>query len=103
MNDLLNQKDDEIARLSQKVLQLEEDRHSRSPARSSNVRKGVTPSKSPRNLTQAHGTVTDLENKLIDMQRENKDLQKEIKLLQRIQDRQGNALELMNQDGYTEK
>jgi hypothetical protein len=47
--------------------------------------------------------VTDLENKLIDMQRENKDLQKEIKLLQRIQDRQGNALEIMNQDGYTEK
>ena len=84
-------------------MQLEEDLSTKSPARSTNARKGVTPVKSPRNLTQAHGAVTDLENKLIDVQRENKDLQKEIKLLQRIQDRQGNALELMNQDGYSEK
>lgn len=84
-------------------MQLEEDISSKSPARSTSVRKGITPGKSPRHLAGAHGAVTDLENKLIDAQRENRDLQKEIKLLQRIQDRQGNALELMNQEGYTEK
>ena len=75
LNDLLNQKDDEIARLSQKILQLEEDMSSKSPSRSVNApRKGITPAKSPRSITQAHGAVTDLENKLIDAQRENKDL-----------------------------
>ena len=37
------------------------------------------------------------------MEQKNKELQKEIKLLQRIQDRQGNALQSMEQEGYTEK
>ena len=39
----------------------------------------------------------------MDAERQNKELQKEIKLLQRIQDRQGNALEKMNENGYQEK
>ena len=37
------------------------------------------------------------------MEQKNRELQKEIKLLQRIQDRQGNALQSMEQEGYTEK
>ena len=55
-------------------MQLEEDLSSKSPARSTSVRKGITPGKSPRHLAGAHGAVTDLENKLIDAQRENRDL-----------------------------
>ena len=37
------------------------------------------------------------------MEQKNRELQKEIKLLQRIQDRQGNALQSMEQEGYTDK
>ena len=84
-------------------MQLEEDlQNTKSPARSVG-RKGIglTPAKS--GLPGVDRTVTDLQNKLIDMEQKNKELQKEIKLLQRIQDRQGNALQSMEQEGYTEK
>ena len=44
-----------------------------------------------------------MENQLKEAERQNRELTKEIKILQRIQDRQGNALEQLNQDGYQEK
>ena len=49
--------------------------------------------KFPSDVQKNFGTISDLENKLLDAERLNKELQKEIKLLQRIQDRQGNALD----------
>jgi len=77
----LNGKDDEIASLSQKVMQLEEElENPRSPIRSVN-RKGIS-GKSPKSgYVGVNGTVTDLQNKMIDMEQKNKELQKEIKLL----------------------
>jgi len=47
-------------------MSLEDDMSQKSPARSAN-RKGISPIKSPKILTQAHGAVTDLENKLFDV------------------------------------
>jgi hypothetical protein len=59
--------------------------------------------KATKNIVKGYGAVTDLENKLFDVQRENKELLKEIKLLQRIQDRQGNALDQISQEGLNER
>ena len=107
LNDLLNQKDDEILQMSQKLLNLEEQVRSGSP----NKKKGIAGAsplqrnspKLPIDVKGKFGAISDLENKLIASERQNKELQKEIKLLQRIQDRQGNALEQMNQEGFNEK
>ncbi len=87
---MLNSKDDEIGRLTESVLTLEEKLENQSTPNVSQKRKASPLSRSPlgtKNVVKGYGAVTDLENKLIDCQRENKELLKEIKLLQRIQDR----------------
>ena len=80
-------------------------------SQSPNKRKGGAGGLSPKlqspkieqGIKGKYGAISDMENRLMDAERQNKELQKEIKLLQRIQDRQGNALEKMNENGYQER
>ena len=92
LNDLLNQKDQEIEQMTIKLMSLEEDNRSlRSKSPTKSMR--ASPKQTSSSVVKGYGAVTTLENKLLEMERENKELQKEIRVLQRIQERQGNALE----------
>lgn len=102
LNDLLNSKDDEILQLSHQVMNLQTEvgklRENKgspvrsSPAKLNSGRKGSNAGYMPSN----YSAVTSLEHRLQDSERHNKELQKEIRLLQKIQNHQGNALEKMN-------
>ena len=74
-----------------------------SPPRSKRGVNKMSPKGGKAGIVSGYGAVTDLENKLIDLEKQNKELIKEIRLLKRIQDRQGNALEKMEEDGYNER
>jgi len=65
LNDLLNGKDDEIERLTQRIMTLEDKLQGNGSPTHSLISK-YTPGKSP---IGQHGAVTDLENKLVDFQR----------------------------------
>ena len=87
LNDLLNNKDEEIMRLSQQVMSLEDDNtriRLSSPAKSS---KKSNPLPENLNLVKGYGAVTALEHKFMDVTSQNKELQKEISILRRIQER----------------
>ena len=88
---MLNQKDDEILRLSQKLISLEDQVRSQSPNKKKGGPGGLSPKpyspKIEQGIKGKYGAISDMENRLMDAERQNKELQKEIKLLQRIQDR----------------
>ena len=72
LNDLLNTKDEQIAQLSQKVMQYEEELL-KSPG---SKRKGHSPKSPPAThiVKATSSAVVDLENRLLDAKRENKEL-----------------------------
>ncbi len=66
---MLNSKDDEIGRLTESVLTLEEKLDNQSTPKLSHKRKASPLGRSPlasKNVVKGYGAVTDLENKLID-------------------------------------
>ena len=72
---MLNGKDDEIGRLTEQVMNLEDRLENQSPI--SSKRKNSPIGRSPqanKNLVKGYGAVTNLENKLIELTKENKEL-----------------------------